>query len=269
MRLVAGVYERTLVHRIDAHEHAEEVGALRNLKHSRLPGRAFPFDPELARAGENLPCDQKWQNARDELVPRDIAPHQVIVVAPIAMPGEVGVVLVQAHLVVWREFQISPARALSQNPLAGFLMADQLPQGRAFGGRVFRVGVIVIKPRAIRENQIAFDFFETKRPILIDFVVGRLIRVLKQLGRAKTTGITMWIFQGIIPFHVRAVFGVRADQLNRLGYDIHGLSALNRDPVFRFRPEHSRHRGLSYFTPPGSETDSRVLSSGDDPVNLD
>ncbi len=76
---------------------------------------------------------KKWQNARDEPVPRDIAPHQIIVVAPVAVPDEIGVVLVQPHLLVRRQFQISPARALRQNPLAGFFVRDQLPQGRALG----------------------------------------------------------------------------------------------------------------------------------------
>ena len=53
----------------------------------------------------------------------------------------------------------------------------------------------------------------------------------------------MGVFQAVIPFQVGAVLGVGAHQLDRFRHDIHGLSSLNRDPVFRFRPENPLHCG--------------------------
>ena len=46
--------------------------------------------------------------------------------------------------------------------------------------------VIVVKARAIREHEVAFDFLETKRPVLIDFEIGRFVRVLQQLRVRET-----------------------------------------------------------------------------------
>ena len=64
VRFVARVDERTAVHRVDADHHTEEIRALRNLVEPRLAGDALGLDAHLARAGKNLPGDEKRQNVR-------------------------------------------------------------------------------------------------------------------------------------------------------------------------------------------------------------
>ena len=57
------------------------------------------------------------------------------------------------------------------------------------------MGVIVVKPGTVREHEIAFDFLVTQRPILIDFVISRFVRILQQRPGAKPTRVAMrtWI----------------------------------------------------------------------------
>ena len=45
MRFVTGIHQGPAVHRIDGTQHTEEIGSLRDLKHSGLPGGAFPSIP--------------------------------------------------------------------------------------------------------------------------------------------------------------------------------------------------------------------------------
>ena len=79
------------------------------------------------------------------------------------------------------------------------------------------MGVIVVKASAIGEHEIALDLLETQRPILINLVVSGFIRVLEELRGSEPTRITMRIFQAVVPFHMGAMFCVRADQLDRFG----------------------------------------------------
>src|SRR5215207_5021551 len=102
MRLIARVDQRPTIHRIDAYHHAEEIGTLRNLIDSRIPLAALTFNSHFPRAGENLASDKKRQDARDDPIPWDIAGHQVIVMATVAVAGKIGVVLVKTDLVAGR-----------------------------------------------------------------------------------------------------------------------------------------------------------------------
>src|SRR6266545_7304200 len=98
MRFVTRVDQRAAVHRIDAHNHAEEVRTLRDLIDAGLALRTLGFDAHLARTRENLASYKKRQHSSNNPVPRDIASHQVIVVATVTMPGKVGVVFVKPNV---------------------------------------------------------------------------------------------------------------------------------------------------------------------------
>src|SRR3712207_7365996 len=52
--------------------------------------------------------------------------------------------------------------------------------------RIFRMRVIVVEARPIREHEVALDLLEGERPALVDLVIRRLVRILEQLFRAKT-----------------------------------------------------------------------------------
>ena len=62
VRLIARVDDRAPVHGIDGDQHAEEVGALRDLKNPGLRLTVFAFQPHLARAGEDLAGDEEWHD---------------------------------------------------------------------------------------------------------------------------------------------------------------------------------------------------------------
>ena len=97
-----------------------------------LSGSAFRLDSHFPGAGENLACNQKRQDRADDPVPRDFAFHQVIVVTAVAVAKKIGVVFVKPNLLAFRQVQISPARAFGQNAFSRFVLADDLPDGRAF-----------------------------------------------------------------------------------------------------------------------------------------
>src|SRR3954471_5753880 len=101
VRLITRIHERSFVHRIDAHEHAEEIRALRDLVNPWLTSRALGFDPELARSGKNLARDEKRDHTRHDLIPRHITSHQVVVVAAITVTDKIRVVFVEANLLTF------------------------------------------------------------------------------------------------------------------------------------------------------------------------
>src|SRR5256885_1561296 len=78
MRLIARVDQGAPIHRIDAHNYAEEISALRDLIDAGLALGTLSFDAHLARPRENLASYEKRQHSSDNPVPRDIASHQVI-----------------------------------------------------------------------------------------------------------------------------------------------------------------------------------------------
>src|SRR5262245_15136947 len=100
MRFVASVDQRPAIHRVDAHDNAEKIGALRDLENSRIPLAAFAFNPHLSCAGKNLASNKERQDTGNNPVPWDIASHQVIVMATVAVAGEISVVLVKPDLMV-------------------------------------------------------------------------------------------------------------------------------------------------------------------------
>ena len=99
MRFVPRVDQGPAVHCVNAHQHAEKIRALRNLKYPRLSRRALRFDTHLAGASEDLARDEKRQNARDDPVPCDLATYQVIVVTAVTVADKIGVVLVKTDFV--------------------------------------------------------------------------------------------------------------------------------------------------------------------------
>src|SRR6185369_10438098 len=109
MRFIACIDQRTTIHRIDAYNDAEKIGTLRNLKDSRIPPAAFAFNPHFPGAAKDLASDQKRQNTGNDPIPRNVAGHQVIVMATVAVPGKISVVLIKADLVPGRQFLISAA----------------------------------------------------------------------------------------------------------------------------------------------------------------
>jgi len=126
MGLVARIDQRAAIHRVNTHQDTEKIRALRNLKHTGLTRRALRFNPHLAGAGKNLSRNQKRQSSGDDVVPWDIAPHQVIVVATVAMTEKVGVIFIKPDPFAIRQVRIPASGAFGQNPFARFLLGYNL-----------------------------------------------------------------------------------------------------------------------------------------------
>src|SRR3954452_22111349 len=97
VRLVARVHQRPFVHRVDARHGGKKIRPLRNLELTRLRLAALGFGAQFTCAGEYLARDQKWQDARDKLVPWEVTANEVVVVATIAVAREICVVLEEAN----------------------------------------------------------------------------------------------------------------------------------------------------------------------------
>ena len=127
--LVAGVDDGAAVHCVDGNQDAEKIRALGNLEKAGLAGSLLPFHAHLAGAGVNLPGDEKRDDAGDDAIPRDVAAHEVIVMAAVGVADEIGVVLVEANFAagIGQLFVAAPG-ALLDDALAGFVLRDQLAQ---------------------------------------------------------------------------------------------------------------------------------------------
>src|SRR5215469_3507832 len=111
MRLISRVHDGSPVHRVDAHQYTEEIGPLRNLKHSGLTGRPLSLNPEFTRSRKDLPGNQKRNYIRYQAVPRNRPAHDVVIVTSVAMAYEVGVILVEPDLALWSDLPVPPAYA--------------------------------------------------------------------------------------------------------------------------------------------------------------
>ena len=126
VRLIPRIHQRAAIHGVDADQNAKEIRSLRNLKYPGLTGRALRFNPHLAGASKNLSRDQKREGARDDAVPWDVAPHQVIIVATVAMTEKVGVIFIKPDPFAVRQVRIPASGAFGQNPFARFLLGHNL-----------------------------------------------------------------------------------------------------------------------------------------------
>jgi len=91
MRPHRRVDQGTTIQRVDAHHHAEKSARCGNLIDSRIPLAALAFNPHFPRR-KNLASER---NGRTPATMRstDIAAHQVIVVATVAVAGKIGLFL--------------------------------------------------------------------------------------------------------------------------------------------------------------------------------
>ena len=149
MGLVARIDQRAAIHRVNTHQDTEKIRALRNLKNIRLTRSAFRFDTHFSSASEDLASDEKRQNTGDDVVPCDVATHEVIIVATVTVPDKVGIVFVKPNFIVGRQLLISSARAFREDAFAGLILRHDLPKRGAFRSGIFRMRVIVVKTGAV------------------------------------------------------------------------------------------------------------------------
>ena len=159
MWFVTGIKNGPVVHRIDAHPSFHEIGPLRQLIQPRLQARFLRFDSQLSRSRKYLSGHQKRNQPGCQRLERNRPRNQIIVMTAVTMPVEIGVVLIQLN-VRSAECLITALSRPKEQPLARPVVRYQITHRAAFGSRIFRMGMIVVKACAVRQDQIALHLVE-------------------------------------------------------------------------------------------------------------
>ena len=99
MRFVAGVYQRTPLHGVNALQLGKKIAPLGDLE-TRLDESVLVFPTVLAGAAENLAGDKKCLNAHRQRVPRKCPAYQIIFVASVTMTEKIRIVFIESNRVV-------------------------------------------------------------------------------------------------------------------------------------------------------------------------
>ncbi len=162
------------------------------------------------------------------------------------MADEIGVVLVDLdHAAVGAE--VAAANAFLDDALAGFVLGDHVAQALAFGRGILGMGVVVVKARAVGQDEVALDFLETQFPVLVLDEIFRLVKVLHQFLDAEPAQVLVRVFEVVVPLHRgilggRLDLGVTAHERDRFGHDVDRFLPVDGDPVFGFDSQGSLHK---------------------------
>ena len=236
MGLVAGVDQGAAGHGVDAGDDLEEVGALGQLVEARV-GLGICLDADLAGAGVDLAGHQEGQQGGDDVVEGDRPGQQVVLVAAVAVALEVGVVLVEADGAPVVAGPGAAPRALQQDAFTGAVEGGQVAQRVDLGGRVLRVGVIVVQARAVGEDQVALELLQRYAAVAVALQVVGLVLVVEQLLDLEAARVAPRVLQLVIPAGDEILAQVAADQLHRLDDDVELLHAVDLDTVLGFETE--------------------------------
>src|SRR5437660_296855 len=95
VRLVTRIDDGPPLHGIDALQGEEKIAALADLK-SRLEEPVFLFPPKFTGAAHDLARHEESFDAVAKSIPAKGARHEIIFVATVAVPREIGVVFVES-----------------------------------------------------------------------------------------------------------------------------------------------------------------------------
>ena len=127
----------------------KEIGSLGYLVRHR---RRTVFGTDFTGTAENLAGNQERHQVFRQQLEGSAAVQKVVLVVAVAAAFAVAVVLVDDDgLAIGNELVGARATAI-QNTLSGFLVAQQVENVRALGGRVFRVRVVYVETRAIVQD---------------------------------------------------------------------------------------------------------------------
>jgi hypothetical protein len=166
MRLVAGVHDRPLHHRVESDLGLEEIRALGDLVGA---GVSTILAADLARPTPDLARREERQQGLDDLLERRASIHQVVLVAAVAVALAVAVVLVDQHLRAFGQQRVRLATAHLHDPLAGLLVDDDVARVRHLGARILGVGMIDVVPGSVDQRLVAGDVL---------LLVGRVLLAL-------------------------------------------------------------------------------------------
>ena len=83
------------MHCIDACLNVKEIRTLRELIVSCRCESGFRFDAEFPCPGEDLTRDKEGHDALFEFLKGDSPRHEIVIVAPVAMSVQIGIILIE------------------------------------------------------------------------------------------------------------------------------------------------------------------------------
>ena len=155
--------------------------------------------------------------------------------AAVTVAAEIRVIFVEADGAA--AFLGKLSRAAHQDAFARAVVRHQFLQRAAFRRAVFRVGVVVVKPRAVAQHQVALDLHETQFPRGVLREIMRLVVVLPQFLDVESAHVGVRILALIIPPHEHARFGGAAHQGDGFGHHVQVFLRIARDADLRLDAE--------------------------------
>ena len=97
--------------------------------------------------------------------------------------------------------------------------------------------MVVVKPRTVRQDQIALHLVKRKWSMRIDLGEVVLFLVLLQTGDSETARVLMRVLTSIVPAPFKLAGQVGTDQFHRFLDGVDGIQILAGDAIFRFNAE--------------------------------
>ena len=236
MGLVARIENGPVVHRVHTQLRFHKIRPLRELKGARHKAGLLGFHTHLPCAGDHLAADQERQEPLHQLRERQCPWNEVVIVAAITVTVKVGIIFVELNMRPAQPLIATICRAL-HNALPRPVMRQEIFERPAFRGRILRVRVVVVKPRAVRQDQIALHLMERIRTMGIDLGEVVFFLVLLQTRDTEAARILMRIFAMVIPPPFELAGQMGPHQLHGFLDRIDRVEILPGDAVLCFNAE--------------------------------
>ncbi len=247
VRLVAGVDDRPLERRLEAHLDLEEVGALAELEAVAV---AVLAQADPAGAADDLTTHEERRQVAHDVAEGGGAPDEVVLVRAVGGALVVGVVLVQQEVAL-------PGPGSEPGGVQGHLLPRLVPgdDGQrvgALGGGVLGVGVVDVQARTVGEDHVG----------QAEVLVGELGRVGHLARHVEAAGVAQRRLLLEVPAGAAGLergAGVGVDQSCARHHRVRVRVSLHRDAELGLGPHDSPHaHGASVVGP----LSSRPLPGG-------
>ena len=121
--------------------------------------------------------------------------------------------------------------------IAGSIEGDQVAQTVALGGRVLGVGVIVVKPGAVGDDEVALELLQRNSTVPVTLQVDGLVLVVEELVDLEASHVLARVLQVVIPEGDKIFTQVAADELHRLHHHVYLVHPVYLDAVLGLETE--------------------------------
>ena len=149
---------------------------------------------------------------------------------------KIRVVFVELHVGA-AELLISAIGRPLHDTLPRPIVRQQIFERATFRGGIFGVGMVVIKPGAVRQHQVTFHVVKRIRAMGIQLGEVVLLLILLQTRHPEASRILVRIFPPIIPSPFEISGQMRTHQLHRLLDRINRVEVFSGNGVFRLNAE--------------------------------